>query len=41
MNPDQTAPFGSSSLIRVHIDCNIGYLRTQVDDRADDKNRDW
>ena len=30
MNPDQTAPFGPrlrSSLIWVHIICNIGYLR--------------
>ena len=31
MNPDQ----GASSLIWVHIDCNI------TDEKADDKSRDW
>ena len=35
MNSDQTAPF---SLIWVHIICNIGYLRTEADARADDKS---
>ena len=39
MNPDQTASLGS--LIWVHIVCNIGYLRTYADERADDKSRDW
>ena len=40
MNPDQTVPFGSS-LIRVHIVCNIGYLRIYADERAKDRSRDW
>ena len=32
-NPDQTAPNGlGSSLICVHIVCNIGYLRTYADE---------
>ena len=32
MNPDQTAP-----LILAHIVWNIGYLRTQTEDTAEDK----
>ena len=24
-----------------HITCNIGYLRLQAEERADDKSRDW
>ena len=39
MNSDQTAP--ESSLIWVHIVCNIGYLRAKTDERADDRSRDW
>ena len=35
MNPDQTAPLGSS-LIWVHIVCNIGYHSLQADERVDD-----
>ena len=37
MNPYQTA----QSLIWVHIVCNIGYLSTYVDERADNKSHDW
>ena len=37
---DQTASYGTN-LIWVHIVCNIGYLRTYADERADDKIRDW
>ena len=37
INPDQTG----ISLIWVHIACNIGYLRTQEDDRADGKIPNW
>ena len=33
MNPDQTAPF-LSSLIWVHVVCNLGYQRTQADERS-------
>ena len=36
MNPGQTAH--GSSLIRVHIVCNIGNLRTQAAEKADDKS---
>ena len=30
-----------SSLILVHIVCNIGFLKTEADERADVKRRDW
>ena len=40
IHPDQTAPKGIS-LILVHIVCNIGFLRTYADKRADDKSCDW
>ena len=40
MEPNQTAPFGSS-LIWVHFVCNISYLGTEADERAEDKSRDW
>ena len=34
MNPDQTASFQGSSLIRARIVCKIFYLRTQADERG-------
>ena len=37
MNPDQTAPRGSS-LNWVHIVCNIGYLNTKADQRVNNKS---
>ena len=40
INLDQTVSLGSS-LICVHIVFNIGYLRTQADEIADNKCRDW
>ena len=40
MNPDQTAPKGSS-LIWVHIFCNICYQTTSADEKADDICREW
>ena len=40
MNPDQTAPKGSS-LIWVHSVCIIGHLSTQAEERVDDKSSDW
>ena len=39
MNPDKTAPKGP--VIWVHIFCNIGYLRTYEEERADVKSHDW
>ena len=44
VNPDQTAPSDcslGSSLIWVHSVCNTGYLRTEADERANDKSHDW
>ena len=38
MNPDQTAR--GSSLILIHIVCNIGYSSTLADERADDNCRE-
>ena len=38
MSPDQIAPIGSS-LIRVHIACNIGPLK--ADKRTVDNSGDW
>ena len=38
MNPDQTAPW--SSLIWVHIVCNIGYQSTYADERAGNNCRE-
>ena len=40
MNLDQTAP-KRSSLIWVHIVCNIGYFNTQADERADTIYHEW
>ena len=40
MNPDQPALDGSS-LIWVHIVCNICYLRALGEETADDKSHDW
>ena len=40
MNPDQTAPKGSS-LIWVNIGCNKGNLSISADKRADNKSCDW
>ena len=40
MNPDQTAPIGSS-LIWVHVVCNIGYKITSADEIADDSHCEW
>ena len=40
MNPDQTAPLGSS-LIRVHIVCNIDYQITFTNEQADDNSCEW
>ena len=41
MSSDQTAPKGKgSSLIWVHSVCNIGFLITQADKRADNKSCD-
>ena len=31
-------PWSGSSLIWVHIDCNIGYIRTKTGERAADKS---
>ena len=39
MNPDQTAQ--GSSLILVHIVCNIGYGSTLAGERADDNYHQW
>ena len=40
MNPDQTAPLGSS-LIWIHSVCNIGFLSVQADKRAYAESHDW
>ena len=40
INSDQTAPKGSS-LIWVHIVCNIDYQSTQTDERTDNIGREW
>ena len=37
MNPDQTAPLGSS-LIWVHSVCNVGYESTQTDERSRERS---
>ena len=34
-------PYLGSCLICVHIICNIAYLRTQAEERADNKSCDW
>ena len=39
MNPDQTAQ--GSSLILIHIVCNIGYRSTLADERADDSCHEY
>ena len=40
MNPDQTAPEGSS-LIWIHIVCTIGFQSDYTDERADDNFHEW
>ena len=40
IDADQTAPSGSS-LIWVHVLCNIGYESTPVDEKADDIYYKW
>ena len=40
MYPDQTAPNGSS-LIWVHLACNIGHQSTLAEDKADDICYEW
>ena len=40
MNPDQTAPLGSS-LIRDHIVCNIDRQITFTSEQADDNSHEW
>ena len=40
MDPDQIASDEGSSLIWIHVVCNIGCLRTDPDERTGDKSRD-